>query len=233
MLSFCFRWGLCGGFQAETFAKPVTDGASAARRHFEKSVMLCLISNLATSCRRSILGFRLPFAVCIVSQNKKDTRQRAADSTHVQQGELTPYIFYLGSLYFSDLRAGQPECLGLSAFGFAAVFLVKPTPAASKMLAGCPILLRFFPCRRGFFLKNLKKPSRKPNIGTPRRPFRSEPVPVFEHDAQADGFLFAVVVDQTFAITVKALDETFEFAGNGEDIVQLQGAFVVSGVVAY
>ena len=30
--------------EAETFAKPVTDGASAARRHFEKSVMLCLIS---------------------------------------------------------------------------------------------------------------------------------------------------------------------------------------------
>ena len=35
----------------------------------------------------------------IVSQNKKDTRQRAADSTHVRQGEITPYIFYLGSLY--------------------------------------------------------------------------------------------------------------------------------------
>ena len=50
-------------FQAETFAKPVTDGASAARRHFEKSVMLCLISNLATSCRRSILGFRLLLGV--------------------------------------------------------------------------------------------------------------------------------------------------------------------------
>ena len=31
-------------FQAKTFAKPVTDGASAARRHFGKSVMLCLIS---------------------------------------------------------------------------------------------------------------------------------------------------------------------------------------------
>ena len=34
----------------------------------------------------------------IVNQNKKDTRQRAADSTHVRQGRLTPYIFYLGSL---------------------------------------------------------------------------------------------------------------------------------------
>ena len=37
----------------------LTDGASAARRHFGKSVMLCFISNLATSRRRSILGFRL------------------------------------------------------------------------------------------------------------------------------------------------------------------------------
>ena len=34
----------------------------------------------------------------IVSQNKKDTRQQATDSTHVRQGELTPYIFYLDSL---------------------------------------------------------------------------------------------------------------------------------------
>ena len=49
--------------QPETFAKPVTDGAPAARRHFEKSVMLCLISNLATSRRRSILGFRLLLGV--------------------------------------------------------------------------------------------------------------------------------------------------------------------------
>ena len=49
--------------QAETFAKPVTDGASAACRHFEKSVMLCLISNLATSRRCSILGFRLLLGV--------------------------------------------------------------------------------------------------------------------------------------------------------------------------
>ncbi|MDO4658024.1 hypothetical protein [Kingella sp. (in: b-proteobacteria)] len=32
-------------FQAETFAKPVTDGASAARRHLVKSVMRCSISN--------------------------------------------------------------------------------------------------------------------------------------------------------------------------------------------
>ena len=51
------------GFQAETFAKSITNGASVARRHFEKSVMLCLISNLATSRRRSILGFRLLFGV--------------------------------------------------------------------------------------------------------------------------------------------------------------------------
>ena len=32
------------GFQTETFAKPVTDGALAARRHFNKSVMRCLIN---------------------------------------------------------------------------------------------------------------------------------------------------------------------------------------------
>ena len=57
------RFLLFTRFQAETFAKPVTDGASAARRHFEKSVMLCLISNLATSRRRSILGFRLLLGV--------------------------------------------------------------------------------------------------------------------------------------------------------------------------
>ncbi len=49
--------------EPETFAKPVTDGAPVARRHFGKSVMLCLISNLATSRRRSILGFRLLLGV--------------------------------------------------------------------------------------------------------------------------------------------------------------------------
>nr|WP_314488623.1 hypothetical protein [uncultured Kingella sp.] len=46
--------------QPETFAKPATDGALAARRHFGKSVILCLISYLATSRRRSMLDFRLP-----------------------------------------------------------------------------------------------------------------------------------------------------------------------------
>ena len=48
---------------------------------------------------RTILSTTAASSACIVSQNKKDARQRAADSTHVRQGELTPYIFYLGSLY--------------------------------------------------------------------------------------------------------------------------------------
>ncbi|QMT41827.1 hypothetical protein [Kingella oralis] len=47
-------------FQAETFVEPATDGASAARRHLGKPVMLCFISHLAAS-RRSILNFRLLF----------------------------------------------------------------------------------------------------------------------------------------------------------------------------
>ena len=62
---------------AETFAKPVTDGASAARRHFEKSVMLCLISNLATSRRRSILGFRLLLGVLQRFQPENRRLQRS------------------------------------------------------------------------------------------------------------------------------------------------------------
>jgi len=48
------------GFQAETFAKSTTDGASAARRHLGEPVMFCLISHLAANRRRSILDFRLP-----------------------------------------------------------------------------------------------------------------------------------------------------------------------------
>ncbi|MBK0396911.1 hypothetical protein [Kingella bonacorsii] len=47
-------------FQAEIFAKPATDGA-AAHRHLGKPAMLCFISHLAASRRRSILGFRLPY----------------------------------------------------------------------------------------------------------------------------------------------------------------------------
>ena len=47
-------------FSAETFAKPVTDGVSAARRHFEKSVMLCLIS---VGDEPSPLHFRFQAAV--------------------------------------------------------------------------------------------------------------------------------------------------------------------------
>ena len=57
------RW-CAASRQPETFAKPVTDGASAARRHFGKSVMLCLISNLAAS-RRSILGFQAAYFMFI------------------------------------------------------------------------------------------------------------------------------------------------------------------------
>ena len=42
----CIRFGFaeirCAHFQVETFAKPVTDGASVARRHLGKSVMPCL-----------------------------------------------------------------------------------------------------------------------------------------------------------------------------------------------
>ena len=53
--------------QPETFAKPATDGASAARRHFGKSVILCLISYLTTSRRHSILDFRLPQGFANVS----------------------------------------------------------------------------------------------------------------------------------------------------------------------
>ena len=48
-------------FQAETFAKPTTDGALAAHRHLGKPVILYLISHVAASRRRSILGFRLPY----------------------------------------------------------------------------------------------------------------------------------------------------------------------------
>ena len=35
-----------------------------------------------------------------MNQNEKYAKQRTEDSTHVRQGELTPYIFYLGSLYY-------------------------------------------------------------------------------------------------------------------------------------
>jgi len=51
-------------FRAETFAKPTTDSLSAARRHLGKPVMLCLISHLTASRRRSILDFRLPLGFC-------------------------------------------------------------------------------------------------------------------------------------------------------------------------
>ena len=53
-----FNEPLPSHFQAEIFAKPVTDGASAARRHLGKSVMPCLINHLAASRRRSIFKFQ-------------------------------------------------------------------------------------------------------------------------------------------------------------------------------
>jgi len=49
--------------QPETFAKPVTDGMLAARRHLGKSVMRYLISSLATSRRRSIFRFQAAIGV--------------------------------------------------------------------------------------------------------------------------------------------------------------------------
>ena len=53
-------------FQAEIFTKHATDGASA-RQHLGKPAMLCFISHLAASRRRSILGFRLPiFSGCLL-----------------------------------------------------------------------------------------------------------------------------------------------------------------------
>ena len=52
----------CLGYmrQPETLAKIASDGALKARRHLSKPAMLCLISHLATSHRRSIVDFRLP-----------------------------------------------------------------------------------------------------------------------------------------------------------------------------
>ena len=49
--------------QPETFAKPVTNGMLAARRHLGKSVMRYLISSLATSRRRSIFRFQAAIGV--------------------------------------------------------------------------------------------------------------------------------------------------------------------------
>ena len=50
--------GMGIGWQPEIFAKPATDGASVARRHFDNAAD-AVCSHLAAS-RRSILGFRLP-----------------------------------------------------------------------------------------------------------------------------------------------------------------------------
>ncbi|WP_424034914.1 hypothetical protein, partial [Neisseria bacilliformis] len=47
---------------------------------------------------------------------------------------------------------GENGFYGLLTISLAAVFLVKKhPPVASKMLARCPTLLRFFPCIRAFF----------------------------------------------------------------------------------
>ena len=48
--------------QPETFAKSATDGASAAHRHISNQ-QNHVKSHLATSRRRSILDFRLPYRV--------------------------------------------------------------------------------------------------------------------------------------------------------------------------
>ena len=45
---------------------------------------------------------------------------------------------------------------GLLTFHHAAIFWLKNAPAALKMLARCPTLLRFSPCKRAFALKILR-----------------------------------------------------------------------------
>ena len=64
-------------FQAEIFTKPATDGASA-RQHLGKPAMLCFISHLAASRRRSILGFRLPIASPRKRNRSRPARFQAA-----------------------------------------------------------------------------------------------------------------------------------------------------------
>ena len=46
-------------------------GASAACRHLGKSVMPCLIKNLAMSRRRSILGFQATLGDCAAGKKRK------------------------------------------------------------------------------------------------------------------------------------------------------------------
>ena len=53
-------------------AKAATVGASAACRHLGKSVMPCLIKNLAMSRRRDILGFQA--ALGDKKRNRKSSR---------------------------------------------------------------------------------------------------------------------------------------------------------------
>ena len=50
--------------QPETFAKPTTNGTSATRRHFDKSVTLCLIRYFAVNCHIFVLDFRLLLGFC-------------------------------------------------------------------------------------------------------------------------------------------------------------------------
>ena len=57
-------WDERGKDQSETFAKPATDGASAARRYFGKPITLCLIIHLMANRRRSIWDFRLLSGFC-------------------------------------------------------------------------------------------------------------------------------------------------------------------------
>ena len=53
-------------------AKAATVGASAACRHFGKTIMPCLIKNLAMSRRRAILGFQA--ALGDKKRNRKSSR---------------------------------------------------------------------------------------------------------------------------------------------------------------
>ena len=131
-------------FQAETFAKPVTDGASVARRHFEKSVMLCLIINLTTSCRHSILGFRLLLGVLQrfqaafgrLKRFQPENRHRGFQATCTRYGGSTqnlrpycalPYCLYclrLAALHLCRVDSLFTYCLSCCVFVLPSVLSV-------------------------------------------------------------------------------------------------------------
>ena len=70
--------------QPETFAKPTTDGASAARRYFGKSVTPCLIIHLAANRRRSIWDFRLLLGFCKGLSLKAEPSQHPYKRRHTR-----------------------------------------------------------------------------------------------------------------------------------------------------